>query len=116
MLSKTTFTGRNRRRSTSLRVRVGDLVARVLITMGGIGTIVAVLLVCVFLLSVAFPLFRAPTIGPPRATLHDVTPTGPVALGADESGSVVWSLESTGRMMVSKAVDGAVGPIMTSHD
>ena len=113
MLSKTTFTGRTRRRSTSLRVRVGDLVARVLITMGGIGTIVAVLLVCVFLLSVAFPLFRAPTIGPPRATLHDVTPTGPVALGADESGSVVWSLESTGRMMVSKAVDGAVLAVLT---
>src|SRR5262249_41064664 len=60
------FTGRTRKRSTSWVVRLTDLLARALITVGGIGTIGAVTLVCVFLVWVVVPLFRGAEITPPR--------------------------------------------------
>ena len=52
-----TFTGRSRRRTSHPWVRFSDALERGLITLGGIGTIVAVLGVGVFLLVVAVPLF-----------------------------------------------------------
>jgi len=57
MQSHGTFTGRSRRRTTRSWVRVGDGLARTLITLGGLGTIVTVLLVAAYLLAVAIPLF-----------------------------------------------------------
>jgi phosphate transport system permease protein len=91
MQAKTTFTGRARRRSTDPWVRAGDRLARLLITMGGIGTIVAVLLVGVFLLAVALPLFRTASAGPGRSAALDGR--GVVAVGMDESGTVAWLLD-----------------------
>ena len=52
-----TFTGLERRRKTSWTVTAGDRIARSLVAVGGIGTIGAVLLVCVFLASEVIPLF-----------------------------------------------------------
>jgi phosphate transport system permease protein len=85
-----TFTGRSRRRKTNPWVRAGDQIARAVITLGGIGTIVAVLLVGVYLLTVALPLFR-----PARASRMgtDVVHADPMRLGIDESGSVAWVLD-----------------------
>jgi phosphate transport system permease protein len=108
--TRATFTGRSRRRTTHPGVRAGDAVARALITVGGIGTIVAVLLVGAFLLAVALPLFRpassrlAGTSEVPGAGA--VTPgagaaTGPLGcLGTDESGLVGW--------LATGAADGSV--------
>lgn len=59
---QSSFTGRRRTRRTSKLVRFGDLVARIFITFGGVGTILAVGLVCVFLVWKAMPLFMSPTI------------------------------------------------------
>jgi phosphate transport system permease protein len=90
MQSKATFTGRSRRRKTHPWVRAGDLLARAIITLGGIGTIVAVLLVGVFLLAVALPLFRparAARLG--EAVMH----RDPKRVGMDESGAVAWVLD-----------------------
>jgi phosphate transport system permease protein len=53
-----TFTGRQRRRGAHPWAKAADVIARGLITTGGLGTILAVLLVSVFLLAVALPLFR----------------------------------------------------------
>ncbi|MEX0655844.1 MAG: hypothetical protein WD534_08055 [Phycisphaeraceae bacterium] len=53
------ITGHRRRRTTGLRVKVGDVAARSLITLGGIGTIVAVSAVFIFLVWVAAPLFTS---------------------------------------------------------
>ena len=93
-----TFTGRARRRRTHSWVRKGDSFARAVITLGGIGTIVAVLLVAVFLLSVAIPLFRSARVSleqSARVRLSDLDaaarPTV-AALGADESGTLAWVL------------------------
>jgi len=69
-------------------VRTGDALARALITLGGVGTIAAVLLVGVFLFVVAAPLFRSartqPAGGGPLAAV------APLALGCDESGDLAW--------------------------
>jgi len=94
MNAKGTFTGRTRRRSSHPWVRFGDALARGLITAGGIGTIVAVLLVGVFLLVVAAPLFR-----PARATPEGAAALAgaePLAIGSDESGSVAWIVNADG--------------------
>ena len=51
MPPQSTFTGRSRRRKTHPWVKAGDSLARAVITLGGIGTILAVLAVAVFLLA-----------------------------------------------------------------
>ena len=85
-----TFTGRSRRRTSHPWVRFGDALAQGLITLGGIGTILAVLGVGVFLFVVAAPLFRPVQV----AALSGITlPVGgPRALGTDEAGAVAWLL------------------------
>ena len=89
-----TFTGRSRRRTSHPWVRFSDALARGLITLGGIGTIVAVLGVGVFLLVVAVPLFWSPvssSVGPTASTEGE-----PLAIGSDESGDVAWVLGPKG--------------------
>jgi phosphate transport system permease protein len=94
MNAKATFTGRARRRKSHPWVRFGDGLARGLITAGGIGTIVAVLLVGVFLLVVAAPLFSPPRASPVAAAAR--AGDEPLAIGSDESGDVAWLLDSGG--------------------
>jgi phosphate transport system permease protein len=98
-----TFTGRRRRRTSHPWVRFGDALARNLITFGGIGTILAVLGVGVFLLAVAAPLFRPARV----AALGGVVEAAgePRAVGTDESGAVAWLLGGDGLRGFS-AVDG----------
>jgi len=90
--SGSTFTGRTRRRTTRPRARLADAVARGLITIGGIGTIVAVLLVGAFLLAVALPLFRSARFALERSgPLPEPPAAGALAcLGGDESGVLAW--------------------------
>jgi phosphate transport system permease protein len=100
-----TFTGRSRRRKTHPWVKAGDALARAVITLGGIGTILAVLAVAVFLLAVALPLFRPARLTLERASaaVGGATASSPAApsstgndasvttcLGADEAGVVAW--------------------------
>jgi phosphate transport system permease protein len=98
MAATPTFTGRARRRATRPWVKAGDGIARAVITLGGIGTIVAVLLVAVFLLAVALPLFRPARLTAERGS-GDVAggvvgagAAGVAAIGADEAGVVAWTL------------------------
>ena len=86
-----TFTGRSRRRTTHPWVRAGDVIARAVITLGGVGTILAVLLVGLYLLMVALPLARSARVGPPGVTLASANP---VRMGTDESGCVAWVLDA----------------------
>ena len=95
MQPKPSFTGRSRRRTTHPWVRASDRIARAVITLGGIGTIVAVLAVGVFLLAVAAPLFTSATAALDRvAPLRDATAS---FVGTDESGSVAWLLDGQER-------------------
>jgi phosphate transport system permease protein len=108
MHSRATFTGRERRRKTDPWVHAGDVLARGLITIGGIGTIVAVLAVGIFLFAVAAPLFKAARIRPTHVTplVHAVE--RPACLGADESGLVAWVFDPAegGRVRILSVADG----------
>ena len=109
------FTGRARRRTTRPGVRFGDTLARAVITLGGIGTIAAVLLMGLFLLAVALPLFRPASIGGHATTVlgeaategNRVLPA--ISLGTDESGEIGWNLDlGVGRMRLLDLAAGAL--------
>lgn len=85
MTSSPQFTGRNRRKSTGLSTRFVDQAARILITVGGIGTILAVSLVAVFLAYVTLPLFLSPEMDNPASLdASDAGMVPPVWLSVDE--------------------------------
>ncbi|MCX7432631.1 MAG: ABC transporter permease subunit [Planctomycetia bacterium] len=110
MPPQSTFTGRSRRRKTHPWVKAGDSLARAVITLGGIGTILAVLAVAVFLLAVALPLFQPARLTSERASsamaapaassssgspsLQGVEKTVATCLGADETGVVAWLFDA----------------------
>jgi phosphate transport system permease protein len=98
-----------RQRSTHPSVRVVDRVARALITVGGIGTIVAVSVLCLFLVWVVVPLFLPPDAEPRDASPALVGPddSEPVALGLDEYLSMGWALERSGTVRAFGLDDGA---------
>jgi len=74
-----------------------DRVARTLITLGGIGTIVAVATLCVFLVSVVIPLFLAPQSGEARVAGARGSSTPPLAAGTDEYLTLGWSADAEAR-------------------
>ncbi|MEX0887666.1 MAG: ABC transporter permease subunit [Phycisphaeraceae bacterium] len=98
-----TLTGRQRRRRTTLRVKVGDIVARSLITVGGIGTILAVLGVCLFLVWEAAPLFFA---GEAREQAsyarpwRDAADARPLHLAVDDHRNLAWTVMPDGKLHV----------------
>jgi phosphate transport system permease protein len=108
MDSKPTFTGRPRRRTTHPWVKAGDGLARLLITLGGIGTIGAVLLVGVFLFAVAVPLFRAARVAFLHAAPLAHDPAAVCALGCDDEGLVGWMVDGAeARLRLFTTHDGA---------
>ncbi len=110
MPPQSTFTGRSRRRKTHPWVKAGDSLARAVITLGGIGTILAVLAVAVFLLAVALPLFQPARLTSERASAAMAAPAAAspsespsskrgeailaTGLGADETGVVAWLFDA----------------------
>ena len=72
MTEITPITGRRRQRQTRWTVKLIDRLARRLIIVGGIGTIAAVLSVCVFLLWVAAPLMFSPQVDGRRSLIRNV--------------------------------------------
>ncbi len=70
MSDQPSFTGHTRRRHTRRSVRVADRVSRGLITVGGVGTILAVTLIMVFLVWVVLPLFTTGAFSSP--TTHSL--------------------------------------------
>ncbi|MFU8780373.1 MAG: ABC transporter permease subunit [Kiritimatiellia bacterium] len=99
MAQKTTssFTGRQRKRSTHWSVKAKDRFAHAIITIGGLGTIVAVSTVCIFLVAVVIPLFRAPAkekvseiaVPRPAAAALDLVP---VHTAVDDYNLMAWSV------------------------
>ena len=90
------FTGRGRRKQTPWTVRSADVIAKWVITVGGIGTIVAVSVVFLFLFAVVAPLFWSATIeqevtqplaAPPAADRGGQQPGGPSQASATQTGA-----------------------------
>jgi phosphate transport system permease protein len=90
-------------------VRVADRVARALITVGGIGTIVAVTTLCLFLVWVVVPLFRAPRSDLRAASLPapGAGDAPPLAVGLNEYVTMGWTWSAAGEVRCFRLEDGA---------
>ncbi len=99
-----------RARTTSRRVRWGDRTARVAISLGGVGTIVAVSGVLVFLVSVVVPLFASPEVrARPVVGLEGAAALAdPLHLGVDEYQGLLWAFHPDGRLRVHRVDTGAL--------
>jgi phosphate transport system permease protein len=105
-MTSTSFTGRQRRRRTRRSVRIAERVAQALISIGGVGTILAVALIFVFLVWVIAPLFSSGKLsaGPQLASAEA---SQPLAIGLDAHSQLLWTLESTGGLVVTELSGGA---------
>jgi phosphate transport system permease protein len=84
------------------RARLTDRIARNAILCGGVGVLVAVLAIFVFVGAEAVPLFRSPKAGAPR----DVPGGRALVIGCDEYRSLVHRLDATGEIVVADATTG----------
>jgi phosphate transport system permease protein len=115
MTATRSFTGRSRERKTRSTVRIGEVVARLLITVGGIGTIIAVGLIAVFLVWVVYPLFLPASVNNERQVPAVQLPwkafETPVYLATDEDQVMAWALFSDGSLQAFSLESGkALGP------
>jgi len=96
------FTGVERTRRTRTSVKVFDRLARILITVGGIGTILAVTLIVVFLIWVVIPLFTGAHTenGHPVAAFGENEKAPPARLSIDEYRTISWCLFPDGTIHV----------------
>ncbi len=99
MASGPSFTGYQRAKKTRLSVRAGDVLSRLFITVGGIGTIIAVSTVAVFLLWVAFPLLKPALIGDEQAVRTPVRTDRPLRIAMDEYQLSGWALYGDGELV-----------------
>ena len=92
-------TGSKRRKTTRLRVKISDALARMIIRIGGIGTIGTVSLVGVFLVVVVAPLFFEASIEP-KQTQPLESQMVPIKTVFDEYRTTSWSLFENGNLQV----------------
>lgn len=93
-----TFSGYRRQRKTRLSVRIGEIGSRLLITLGGIGTIIAIVLVCVFLVWVTLPLFLSPTTEDKGRVVVN-WPNEPLMFGVEGDQILGWALLKDGSLI-----------------
>jgi len=89
-------------------VRVVERVARACITIGGVGTILSVALIFVFLLGVVLPLFRGARVGEAAPVEAAGASERPGAVGIDEYGRLHWEYDPSGEFRVFRADTGAL--------
>jgi phosphate transport system permease protein len=81
-------------------VRAAEKVARALISIGGIGTILAVISICAFLLWVVAPLLRSASIGEARASPAEDAGSRPLHIETDEQRLLTWTVLADGTLRV----------------
>jgi phosphate transport system permease protein len=101
-------TSSRRRRETRRSVRIAERAAQVLISVGGLGTILFVSLIFVFLVSVVLPLVLDAKLEAPRRLEASAGGDGaqPLEVQIDEYGLVAWSYDSRGELDVARADRG----------
>ena len=108
MKERTPYSGRPRKRTTRLAVRIGEVLSRFFITIGGIGTIIAIVLVFAFLVYVVRPLFQSASVGGENHVAAWTT-AAPIRMGVDEDQKAAWGLFSDGRL---EFVDLSTGQVL----
>ncbi len=94
------FTGWKREKKTRFSVRFADFLSSRLIAIGGIGTIIAVSLVAVLLIAVAYPLFSSASISHPRRSPIAWQGKKPLKVTIDEYQTMGWALYGDGTLQV----------------
>ena len=105
MSAPKSITGRTRLRKTKWTVLWIDRAAKIFIAAGGIGTIIAVATVFVFLTSVALWLFVPAQIGNARQVAVKID-SPPLYLACDEFGTTGWMISAEGAMTVFRMDNG----------
>ena len=103
------FGGRPRRRRVTRRsVHVAEVLSRVFITLGGLGTIIAVTMIFLFLLYVVGPLFQRPDVASPSplALPVEVDVATTVQAGVDEYGQIGWIVRRDGELITTRLATG----------
>ncbi len=108
MSAAKSFTGRTRQRQTRRSVRIIDRLARGLIAIGGIGTVIAVSTVCIFLVWVVVPLFMPAQLGTPQFAEIPATIADSVHAEVDEYRSLGWALAANGELQSFRADRGTL--------
>ena len=106
--SPKSFTGRVRRQKTSWRVKGSDFVASWLIKIGGIGTIVAVLTVFLFLLIEVWPLFFSAELSLRSQEKNPWRAATPIQIGVDEYQTLGWGLFPDGELQIFRIDSGEI--------
>lgn len=104
---KSAFTGRGRNMNTKWTVRFGDVASRVIITVGGIGTIAAVSLVGLFLVYETLPLFMPGEVAKTAAADNPWEGDRPIRVGVDEYNLLGYVVQQDGDISVFELVTGA---------
>ncbi len=102
------FSGRSRARTARRSVLIKDRIARWVISLGGIGSIVAVSLVGLFLVYVVIPLFLPSDLEAEHDLAAGSTPAPVVHVGVNEYSTMAWMLHRDGSVFVRRLSDGAV--------
>jgi phosphate transport system permease protein len=109
MTNKSSFTGQTRRRKTRASVRFADVLSKAMITVGGVGTIVAVTTVCLFLALVVLPLFLPAQTNLRGSQANQSLGEGPaVRLMVDEYRSMAYTCSADGTVTVLRIDNGEV--------
>lgn len=113
MTERTAISGWKRNLKTARSVKVAERVSRAFITVGGIGTIIAVATICFFLVYVVVPLFGGAEIEQGRgwsvaggAEVSGAQGAGVLDLGVDEHQVLGWALLDDGRVVAYRVSDG----------
>ena len=105
-MNQQSFTGHTRRRQTRWTVHVVNRLAHWLIAAGGIGTIVAVSLVCVFLVWVVLPLFWPATVRQESVAKVDWSAEAPEHIALDEDQLLGYALLADGSLVAFRPDNG----------
>jgi phosphate transport system permease protein len=122
MTSPAVNPGPSRQRKTKRSVHLAEVVSRLFITVGGIGTIIAVATVFLFLLYVVIPLFQSAAISREDHIPLDWSKNLPVQMGADEDQLMAWALFADGSLQIIRLDNGELlqkrklfdGPALTA--
>ena len=104
------WSGYQRDRTTPPSVKRAERLSRLFISLGGYGTIIAVVTIFVFLLWMVLPLFAAGTMSAPQTVAWTPapaeTPAPIVRMGLDDQNLLTWMLQEDGVLTVRRHASG----------
>lgn len=99
MSDPASYKSRKRKKETPWTVKAGDHLSKWIITVGGVGTVVAVSTVFLLLLWVVFPLLRSASVSAKQDYLPPDEGSKPLQTRIDEFRTIGYSLLSDGRVI-----------------